>query len=83
MELPCRKPIVNGINPCVADPSGCMVESCTDDNVSNGYYRVALAIRAGIAPTCVIHDVANPFGGYVALKCTLRRAKFTGQTKRK
>eukprot|EP00585_Thalassiosira_rotula_P007180 CAMPEP_0196161200 /NCGR_PEP_ID=MMETSP0910-20130528/47215_1 /TAXON_ID=49265 /ORGANISM="Thalassiosira rotula, Strain GSO102" /LENGTH=1412 /DNA_ID=CAMNT_0041426141 /DNA_START=120 /DNA_END=4358 /DNA_ORIENTATION=+ len=66
---------------CNLDVTGCMVESCTDADIADGYVRIPLGVRASSGPNCAFHNQANPHGGYVALKCDFRLTSGFGRTR--
>ena len=69
--MPCSNPDPG----CASDPINCMVDSCTDDQVSSGYTRVELVVPSG-GPRCAFHSNSN---GKVGLSCRLRETTNFGR----
>lgn len=77
---------LSSVKPSCSIPAGCtaeteatcMVPSCDDDMISNGYTRIELGVPPG-GPDCAFHDDVNPYQGLVALQCNLRSSMGFGQ----
>jgi hypothetical protein len=70
---PCRKPNVT----CgtTTDASSCMVETCTDAQISTqGYVRMALKVSSNSSPNCVSNGLTTD--GLVSLQCDFHDVGF-------
>ena len=67
--LPCTKPTPT----CTADAAACMVTSCTQTQIDNGYTRMELNVQPGDTPNCQ-HRAA--WNGLMSLRCEFRNIGF-------
>jgi len=65
----CRK----DTDPTCADVNTCMVATCTDADIANGYTRIELKVPANSSPNCIKHVVWN---GLISLQCNMRDLGF-------
>lgn len=79
ISLPCRKSGTAGN--CYTYASTCMVASCTNTQVSEGYTRIELKVAANSPAGCVPHNnQAQWWNGLVLLQCDFHDTGF-GQSK--
>jgi hypothetical protein len=69
IELACRI----ASDPTCVNSTTCMVESCTEVDITNGYTRIELKVQPKSSPNCVFHAIWN---GLVSLQCNMRDTLF-------
>lgn len=75
LSLPCRKSGTGG--DCTANPSTCMVESCTEADISSGFTRIQLKVAANSPANCAAHpNTKQWWNGLVLLRCDFHDTGF-------
>ena len=67
LSLPCRKSGNEGN--CTANPSTCMVQFCSEADISSGYTRIQLKVAANSPANCAAHKSEQWWNGLVLLRC--------------